>query len=131
MLETSKNSRKTASAAWQTFNQMLAYKCKCEGTHFVAVDPESTTKACASCGIETEKPLWVREHACPACGFEADRDANAAMNILSRGLNELGVVHSEATPVETALPTGTDSVPAKRVVEAGSPTLNERAKASE
>jgi len=28
--------------------------------------------------------------------------------------------------VETALPTGTTTVPAKRVVEAGSPTIKER-----
>ncbi|PSQ36615.1 transposase, partial [Halobacteriales archaeon SW_10_66_29] len=73
----------------------------------------------------TEKPLWVREHSCPACGFEADRDTNAAWNILSRGLSKLGVGHSEATPVETALPTGTTVVPAKRVVEPGSPCLKE------
>jgi len=46
----------------------------------------NTTKACASCGVKTDKPLWVREHSCPSCGFEADRDANAAWNILSRGL---------------------------------------------
>jgi len=42
----------------------------------------------------------------------------------------LGVGHSEGTPVETALPTGTTMVPAKRVVEPGSPTLSERASAS-
>jgi hypothetical protein len=42
----------------------------------------------------------------------------------------LGVGHSEGTPVETALPTGTAVVPAKRVLEAGSPTLSERASAS-
>jgi len=74
----------------------------------------------------------------------ADRDANAAWNILSRGLTDLGVGHSEgtspeigdfwcadesqgdsSTPVETALPTGTAVVPAKRVVGAGSPCLKE------
>jgi len=38
----------------------------------------------------------------------------------------IGVGHSEGTPVETALPVDT-SVSGKRVVEAGSPTLNERA----
>jgi transposase len=65
---------------------------------------------------------WVREHSCPACGFTADRDANAAWNILSRGVKQVGVGHSESTPVETALPADT-SVSAKRVVEAGSPTL--------
>ena len=41
----------------------------------------------------------------------------------------LGVGHSEGTPVETALPVDT-LVSAKRVVEAGSPTLSERVSAS-
>ena len=125
MMESPSNSRNTASAAWRTFRSLLEYKCEREGTHFVAVNPKGTTKECASCGVSTEKPLWVREHACPACGFEADRDANAAWNILSRGLKDVGVGHSERTPVETALPVDT-FVSAKRVVEAGSPTLKER-----
>ncbi len=107
------------------FKRLLEYKCEREGTHFVAVDPKDTTKECASCGVKTEKPLWVREHSCPVCGFEADRDANAAINILDRGLKQLGVGHSERTPVESALPVDT-SVSAKRVAETGSPTLKER-----
>ncbi len=145
MLESPSNSRNTASAAWRTFLSLLEYKCEREGTHFVAVNPRGTTKECAACGVSTEKPLWVREHSYPACGFEADRDANAAWNILSRGLEDVGVGHSERTspeiedfwcanesrsdsltPVETALPTDTTQVSAKRVVEAGSPTLKER-----
>ncbi|MFB6123060.1 MAG: RNA-guided endonuclease InsQ/TnpB family protein, partial [Haloferacaceae archaeon] len=144
MMESPSNSRNTASAAWRTFLSLLEYKCEREGTHFVAVNPKGTTKECASCGVSADKPLWVREHSCPACGFEADRDANAAWNILSRGLEDVGVGHSESTspeifdfwcadesrsdsstPVETALPVDT-SVSAKRVVEAGSPTLKER-----
>ena len=125
LLESPGNSRNTASAAWNTFTSMLETKCEREGTHFVEINPAGTTKECASCGVETEKPLWVREHSCPACGFEADRDANAAWNILSCGLSKLGVGHSEDTPVETALPTGTTVVPAKRVVEPGSPCLKE------
>jgi putative transposase len=131
MLESPRNSHNTASAAWNTFTDMLEYKCEREGTHFVAVDPDGTTKECARCGVTTDKPLWVREHSCPACGFEVDRDANAAWNILSRGLTKLGVGHSEGTPVETALPAGTTPVPAKRVVEAGSPCLKEPALAGE
>ena len=89
---------------------------------------------------ETDKPLWVRKHSCPLCGFTADRGWNAAWNILSRGIKQLGAGRSESTsskplggsdvrtrasllstPVETALPTGTTTVPAKRVVETGSP----------
>ncbi|WP_436936306.1 RNA-guided endonuclease InsQ/TnpB family protein [Halovenus marina] len=130
MLKQPRNSRNMVSAAWNTFTDMLETKCEQEGTHFVEVDPEGTTKECAQCGVETDKPLWVREHSCPACGFEADRDANAAWNILFRGLTKLGVGHSEGTPVETALPAGTAVVPAKRVLETGSPTLSERVSAS-
>jgi putative transposase len=130
LVELPGNSLNRASAAWGTFRRLLEYKCEREGTHIMAVDPKNTTKECASCGVKTEKPLWVREHSCPACGFEADRDANAAINILSRGLSKLGVGHSEGTPVETALPVDT-SVSAKRVIEAGSPTLKEPAQAGE
>jgi len=128
LVELPGNSRNRAGAAWGTFLRMLEYKCEREGTHFVAIDPAGTTKECAECGVETEKPLWVREHSCPSCGFEVDRDLNAAYNILSRGLEQVGVDHSESMPVETALPTGTHSVPAQRVVEPGSPALKEAAK---
>ncbi len=125
LVELPSNSRNRTEAGWGTFLRMLEYKCEREGTHFVAVDPKDTTKECAACGVKTDKPLWVREHSCPSCGFEADRDANAAWNILSRGLEDVGVVHSESMPVETALPVDT-SVSTKRVVETGSPTLKER-----
>jgi putative transposase len=130
MLESSRNSRNTASAAWNTFRSLLEYKCKREGTHYVKVNPAGTTKECANCGVETEKPLWVREHSCPACGFEADRDANAAWNILFRGLETLGVGYSEDTPVETALPTDTAVVSAQRVLEAGTSFRKDEAPAS-
>jgi putative transposase len=121
LIELDGNSRNRAGAAWGTFLRMLEYKCEREGTYFVAVDPAGTTKECASCGAETDKPLWVREHSCPSCGFTADRDWNAAWNVLSRGIKQVGAGRSESPPVETALPTGTHSVPAKRVLEAGSP----------
>jgi putative transposase len=84
------------------------------------VSPVDTTTECSKCGVKTEKPLWVREHACPACGFETDRDANAARNILNRALTRIGMGCPESTPAETALPVET-LVPAKRVVETGSP----------
>ena len=79
----------------------------------------------------------TREHSCPSCGFELDRDWNAALNVLSRGLDKLGVVHSEDTPVETATAVSTDGgssavvVDASRVVEAGSSALKEAASAAE
>ncbi|QSG12806.1 Transposable element [Halapricum desulfuricans] len=124
MLETSQNAKNKQDAAWSQFLELLEYKADLHGTHVVEVEPAGTTKECAVCGVETAKPLWVREHSCPACGHSQDRDLNAAKNILSRGLKQIGAGHSESTPVQTALPTFTpqrEVVDAKRVVEAGSP----------
>jgi putative transposase len=120
MLEQSHNARNKQDAAWRQFITLLEYKGELYGCHVVQVGPEGTTKECASCGVETAKPIWVREDSCPSCGFECDRDANAAMNILQRGFAELGLGWPESTPVETALATDTTSVSAKRVIEAGS-----------
>ena len=119
------NSRNRASAAWGTFRRMLAYKCEREGTHFVTVEPAGTTKECARCGVETDKPLWVREHSCPSCGFTADRDENAAWNILSRGIEQIGTGSAESTPAETVVPAATafQPVAANHVAETGSPAL--------
>ncbi|SFC70066.1 putative transposase [Halobiforma haloterrestris] len=125
MLQQRGNARNKQDAAWRGFIEMLEYKGDLYGTHVVQVNPAGTTKECAECGVETEKPLWVREHSCPSCGFEADRDANASYNVLARGLQELGLGQAESTPVETATAVGTDgagssSVPASRVIETGS-----------
>ena len=122
MLETSQNAKNKQDAAWSQFIELLEYKADLHGTYVEPVEPEGTTKECAVCGVETAKPIWVREHSCPACGHTEDRDLNAAKNILYRGLKQLGAGRSESTPVQTALPTLTlqrEVVSAKRVVEAG------------
>ena len=125
MLQGDGNARNKQAAAWRQFITLLEYKGELYGTHVVQVDAAGTTKECATCGVETTKPIWVREHSCPSCGFECNRDANAAMNVLQRGFAELGLGWPESPPVETALPTDTTRVSTKRVVETGSPTLNE------
>ena len=123
MLEDSQNAKNKQDAAWSRFIELLEYKADLHGTHVGTVNPEGTTKECAVCGVETAKPIWVREHSCPACGHADDRDLNAAKNILNRGLKKLGAGRSESTPVQTALPTFTpqrEVVDAKCVIKAGS-----------
>ncbi|ELZ96942.1 IS1341-type transposase [Haloferax mucosum ATCC BAA-1512] len=120
MLQADGNARNKQNVAWRQFITLLEYKGDLYGTHVKQVEARGTTKECASCGVETAKPIWVREHSCPACEFECDRDANASLNVLKRGFSELGLGWPEDTPVETALPTDTHSVSAKRVIEAGS-----------
>jgi putative transposase len=123
MLEQSHNARNKQDVAWRQFIALLEYKADLYGCHVVQVEAVGTTKECASCGVETAKPIWVREHSCPACGFKTDRDANAAMNVLQRGFSELGLGWPEDTPVETVTATDTthfESVSASHVVETGS-----------
>ena len=142
MLEDSQNAKNKQDAAWSRFIELLEYKADLHGTRIETVNPEGTTKECAVCSVETAKPIWVREHSCPACGHTDDRDLNAAKNILNRGLKQLGAGRSESTssesrsdsdvrtraslsltPVQTALPTFTpqrEVVDAKCVIEAGS-----------
>lgn len=51
-----------------------------KGIRYKLVDPFNTSKICSNCGFkkgEVLGPLFV----CPACGFKADRDFNAAYNL--------------------------------------------------
>jgi len=134
MLEGERNGRNTAEVGWRDFITIHKHHGRKRGCHVVEIDPEDTTKECLQCGVKTKKPLWVREHSCPSCGFETDRDYNAALNIWERGLAKLGVVHSEGTPAETGTavePEKSSSVSASTVVETGSPCLKEAAQAAE
>jgi putative transposase len=44
---------------------------------------------CSCCGEIVPKTLSVRVHTCPQCGLVLDRDENAALNMLQRGLLSL------------------------------------------
>lgn len=73
-------------AGWAQFINILVSKAEEAGVRVVAVDPKNTTQACSRCGAlpEVKKALSDRVHSCP-CGYVADRDVNAAGNILALG----------------------------------------------
>ncbi len=139
LLQGPANARNKHEVGWGNFKDILDYHGEKNGCHVEEVSAFNTTKECHKCGVGVEKELWVREHSCPSCGFETDRDYNAALNVKRRGLQKLGLGQSELTSVETGVPAETDDtrfveVSANAVVEAeiptretGSPTLNERA----
>jgi putative transposase len=60
------------------------------GVATVAVAPQYTSQNCSSCGEVVKKTLSTRTHICPYCGHVQDRDHNAAINILRKGLNTVG-----------------------------------------
>jgi putative transposase len=79
-----------SNQAWREFRTMLKYKCDWYGKQLVVVKPNYTSQICSNCGYHSgKKPLDVREWTCPKCGANHDRDINASINILNRGLKEL------------------------------------------
>jgi putative transposase len=78
-------------AAWTQLVDFTQYKAVEAGKVVVTVNPYNTTKRCSRCGTLVNKDLSVRIHECPNCGLVIDRDVNAAINILSLGLQALGV----------------------------------------
>jgi putative transposase len=59
---------------------------------------EPTTKTCAACGAVQEVESDGRAFRCEKCGSEADRDVNAALNILRIGLGLREGPLDEAVP---------------------------------
>jgi putative transposase len=81
-------------ASWGAFLAILEDKAGRAGHQVVRVNPRFTSQKCHQCGEIVQKSLSVRTHVCPFCGYIADRDVNAAQNILERtrpghGLQEL------------------------------------------
>lgn len=74
-------------AGWAQFLNILAQKAEEAAVRVVAVNPKNTTQVCCRCGAlpEVKKTLSVRVHRCLSCGYIADRDVNAARNILGLG----------------------------------------------
>lgn len=96
--------------AWGKFLTILEAVALRSGVHFVKVNPHSTTVDCSSCKTKVPKTLSVRLHQCPKCGLEINRDENAAINILYKGLTTVGLTVaacgrlSDYTPDEAGIP---------------------------
>ncbi len=85
MMKNRRLAKSIADAAWSLFRHCLEYKAEEAGIGFKAVDPKYTSQTCSGCGAVEKKPLSQRWHKCK-CGVSLDRDHNAAINILSLGL---------------------------------------------
>lgn len=88
-------SRGIADVAWGQFVQFTLYKAENAGRGIALVNPRGTTQTCSGCGVIVPKDLSVRIHDCPHCGLKLNRDHNAALNILARGLASISADSSD------------------------------------
>jgi putative transposase len=90
MVRNHKLAQHITSCSWSKFFAMLEYKATWYGNEIIKVPtmyPSSQT--CSCCGYKNPlvKNLSVREWECPKCHTRHDRDTNASINILNKGLS--------------------------------------------
>ena len=99
-----KLAKSISDASWYQFTQWLNCFSKIYRIICVAVPPHFTTQDCSVCSTRVQKSLSTRTHQCPNCKTVLDRDHNAAINILKKGLKYLGehlngsVGHTQTDP---------------------------------
>ncbi len=72
--------------------RQLEYKTNWYGSSITVIGrffPSSRT--CSACGAKAKLTLADRVYRCAACGFTADRDVNAAINIAAQAAVALGM----------------------------------------
>jgi len=79
-----------SDASMGEIKRQLHYKAEKFGTHLVVIDRfYPSSKTCSSCGwINENLDLSQRVFVCVECGYLADRDYNAAKNILAVSLTD-------------------------------------------
>ena len=77
--------RSILNTGWTDLKMMLDYKCPA----VIEVNPAYTSQTCYECGVIDKKSrLTQSKFLCVACGYQANADINAALNI-----RRLGIAH--------------------------------------
>lgn len=90
MVRNHKIAKAISSASWSKFFTMLEYKAAWYGSDVVRIPTMyPSSQACSCCGYKNPivKNLKIRHWDCPKCNAHHDRDTNAAINILNKGLS--------------------------------------------
>ena len=92
MIRNHRLAKSISDASWSGFYRKLEYKMEDHGGTLVRV-PRTypSSQLCSCCGYQNREvmDLSIRAWRCPECGAEHDRDVNAAVNILRKGMEIL------------------------------------------
>jgi len=104
MVQNRSLAKSVMDASWGAFLDILTDKAERAGHCVIRVNPRYTSQLCNRCGEIVQKSLSVRTHICPFCGYLADRDVNAAKNILGRARAWPSGMAPDGEPVELRSP---------------------------
>jgi putative transposase len=87
-------------ASFFEFRRQLNYKSRLYGAKIVLADRfYPSSKTCSCCGyVKAELAISQRSFRCESCGYEADRDANAARNLQQLAASSAATACGEERP---------------------------------
>lgn len=92
---------RTELNAW-SFNQLklfVGYKAKRAGVTLIEVDPRYSSQTCSKCGhCERANRRTQESFCCQCCGFQANADFNASLNLKARATLSSGLMFREEAP---------------------------------
>src|SRR5690554_1547146 len=105
--------RSILDQGWYEFRRQLDYKLAWRGAHLIIVPPRNTSRTCPECGhVAAENRPSQARFACVECGYKANADHVAAINVLRAGHARLACEVSGAVRPPAAGTRRSDSAPA-------------------
>jgi IS605 OrfB family transposase len=75
--------------SYRKISEWIDWQCEKHGAPVIVVEPKGTSTRCPRCSSKMRENGY-RVFKCPACGFKADRDTVAVLNIEKRALTQMG-----------------------------------------
>jgi putative transposase len=115
MLKNHRLAKCMQDAGWAAFLSILSFKAACAGRSVIAVSPAFTSRTCSGCGhCEKANRKSQESFHCLRCGFSANADHNAAINISRREWAVLTLRTGYSPAGSRFIPAGNPASPRRR-----------------